>query len=832
MKSGRFLPLFRAAAPRRAARFVPTVLAALFALVFLPRAALPDGLTPATSPQMDTGLWGTDGSVNAIVRSGHTVYIGGAFSSVAPSTGGGVPLNAANGRVRQGFPKVNGQVYTAIADKHGGWFIGGAFTAVGGLPRQCLAHVLSDGSVSPWQVEADPFVFALALKGDTLFVGGRFRYLAGVSRVCLGAVHARTGAVLAWAPDPSGDVRALELHGNTLYVGGGFGGISAQRRTFLAALDVTTGLATSWDPEPRDWVLSLAANDSTVYAAGSFTVVGGQNRNWLAAIDARSGAPRPWDPSPNDGVLSLTLSGRMLFALGSFSSIGGQPRNGAAALDAVTGGVLPWVADSALGRINVLAARGRRLYAGWTRASSGQSGLATLDPETGAARGWRTSSNGVVSTIALAGDVLYAGGGFSSIGPGTPRSNLAALDVRTGKVTPWNPNPDGASIEALAVDDRTVYVGGDFTRIGGRSRSNFAAVDIPEGRATGPDLSANGAVQVLERRGHTLYAGGGFSRLGGQDRNNLAAVDLSNGAVAAWNPGTNGRVMALAADEHSVYVGGEFDMIGGGTGVQPRRNLAAVDATTGDVTAWDPDGNAYVSALALSGNTLYAGGHFSRMGGQVRDAIAAVDATTGGVLPWTPGAQWLGAHAVPKHGLAVEDSTVYVGGRFAWIGGAARTGFAALDANTAMATDWDPGRCFTVTVIAAHGNTVYAGGHFGQMGGYPANNFAAFSNARIEAEHQSVTEPAVSRASGIAFGLPNPVRGNGVLRFSLPAAAAVSLGVFDLQGRLVESTLDNAWLSAGEHAIPIHAELWHPGLYLCRITTGDATTTRKLFVVR
>src|ERR1022692_1803394 len=49
----------------------------------------------------------TDGGVNAVVRFGNTIYIGGLFQRVGPRTGPGVEL-ALNGSQNPGLPEVSG----------------------------------------------------------------------------------------------------------------------------------------------------------------------------------------------------------------------------------------------------------------------------------------------------------------------------------------------------------------------------------------------------------------------------------------------------------------------------------------------------------------------------------------------------------------------------------------------------------------------------------------------------------------------------------------------------------------------------------------------------
>ena len=74
-----------------------------------------------------------------------------------------------------------------------------------------------------------------------------------------------------------------------------------------------------------------------------------------------------------------------------------------------------------------------------------------------------------------------------------------------------------------------------------------------------------------------------------------------------------------------VYIGGEFDTVGW----LPRSNAAALDATTGNPTDWNPNANINVLQLVPNENVVYARGNFHYIGGQKREEIAALDATTG-----------------------------------------------------------------------------------------------------------------------------------------------------------------------------------------------------------
>ncbi|MBN1296224.1 hypothetical protein JXA80_05550, partial [bacterium] len=192
---------------------------------------------PGVSPL--PGFFSTDGAVFDMVRHGDVLYVGGDFDNVGQAVGHAAPFDAVTGQLQPAFPKVTGgSVYAFEPDGAGGWFLGGEFTDIGGLPRAGIAHLLSDYSVDA-----------------------------------------------AWNPGANGTVYALLLHNNVLYLGGAFTLTAGQNRQYLAALDPVTGAVTGWNPGADSYIHCLAAGGSAVYAGGSFTVIGGVPRAYLAEID-------------------------------------------------------------------------------------------------------------------------------------------------------------------------------------------------------------------------------------------------------------------------------------------------------------------------------------------------------------------------------------------------------------------------------------------------------------------------------------------------------------------------------------------------------------------
>jgi hypothetical protein len=813
--------------------------------VFLLVVGMAMGPPHAASEVVQRNLWGADGNVVAVARSGNTLYIAGAFRSVGPNTGGGVPLSVRTGEATSRYPKVTGAVNAVVSDGRGGWYIGGGFTAVNGQPRTGLAHVLAEGSVSEWapQMEASRGVSSLVLKGSTLYVGGTFQTLNGRRRNHVAALDAVSGAVLRWNPDADQGVNALALSGNTIYLAGEFTHLGGKPRSCIAAVDAETGAATDWAPEANRQVLALCVQGNTVYAGGYFSYIGGAQRHLIAAVDAQTGRATDWDPhasgpSSDYGAIphvnDLAVRSNTVYAAGCFDSIGGSERGGVAALDVSTGAAAEWkpllgprYTGYAPPTCEAVVVHGGVVYVGgWFNTVDGRSrpGVAALEVATGAVTDWNPRANGPVKALATDGDEIYVGGEFGMLGLWEHRAGLAALNATTGMVKPWNPNPDGTIVTSLAVRGGAVYVSGDFASIGGKLRSYIAALDTTNGEASAWNPGANDIARAMVLSGNTLYVGGQFTQIGGQRRKYIAALDATNGVVTAWNPEADYDVFALASSGSTIYAGGLFERMGG----QPRNSIAAIDAVAGTATEWNPnaEGHGWVSALVVQGSTIYVGGSFDRIGGQARNGLGAIDGVTGGATAWDP-APVAGGHFYPEvDALACIGGRVYVGGDFSSVGLAHRNNFAVVDTVDGFSEGWDPGADGRVWALASEGGSVYVGGGFSRLGELPCAALAAVSVPAWAppdvSGHRHLPPVAIN---------PNPVHSWAEISFALESPAAVDLDFFDIQGRRVATLLHEELLPAGEHGARLHTEGWPAGFYFCRLTAGGAAEVRKLLVV-
>lgn len=786
---------------------------------------------PAGAQLVDQNLWGTNGTVKAIARSGNTIYVGGAFTSVGPVTGGGVPVDDTSGQPLRRYAKIAGQVNAVVPDGEGGWYVGGSFVGVGGLPRNNLAHVLADGRVAPWSPDPDDEVTALAVDGHTLYVGGYFNHIAGKSRDFIAAIDLCSGRPTAWNPGADLQVLALLVHRDTLYVGGDFSVIAGQARNRLAALDMATGLATGWNPDIQPGgatrVRALAARGDTVLVGGSFAYVGGSPRRHLAAVSATTGLAKDWNPhvtGPDDSyygdpyVSALAIRWNTVYVGGHFTGIGGQTRQGLAQVDLATGLTCAW--NPTVAEVHELALRDSTLLiGGYFTFVSGQPRryAAEVSLTTGAATPWNPNANEPVRCLAVDGRTVYVGGEFTGLGSQwQPRMNVAAFDATTGEVTDWNPNPNGYGVRALAVARGKVYIGGIFSIIGGQYRYGIAEVDTLAGLATDWDPAGGGWVLAFAVSGDTLCVGGTFTSMGGLERSRLASFDLATGDLTSWNPQAGGSVYAMAVRGDTVYAAGYLRSVGGLT----RRGLAAVDLATGATLDWDPGVNSTAYAIALAGDTVFVGGSFTEIGGQPRQHLAAVGATSGAVLDWTADANSV-VYALASHG-----DTLFVGGSFSNIAGEGRFGLAAFDMPSGALLPWDLELDTSVGALAVAENTLYVGGGH-RAGLTPVSRLVAIPLV------PTVPNPdSVPSGCSLAWIAPNPVHEAATVRLILPSSRPVTLAVFDVQGRQVTSVLRQVALPAGTHEIPLQARGWREGFYFLRLEAGDQTATTKFVVLR
>jgi len=510
-----------------------------------------------------------------------------------------------------------------------------------------------------------------------------------------------------------------------------------------------------------------------LFVGGGFDTAGGVIVNRIAKWDGIQwhALQGPTGTGVSNAVLALTTfddgSGEALVVGGAFVFAGGVLANSVAKWDGSAWSALSGPSGTGVNSIvRALAAwddgSGTALYAGGVFTSAGgvaANGVAKWDGS-----GWSAlsgpSGNGVDSAIyALTawddggGIALYAGGQFTTAG-GVAANNVAkwsgaAWSALTG---PTGTGVDNAVYALTTWDDGSgdaLYAGGQFIAAGGVSAGRVARWDGSTWSPLAGPLGAglNGPVNVLtvydNGSGSALYAGGNFWSAGGVAVNDLAMWDGGAWAAVPGASGTewNGIPSALAVwDEGGVsalYVGGNVTSAGGVPVNFVARLLnddwsalsnPAGDGTNSSVlafTVWDDGG----------GPAVYAGGLFTRAGGEAVNRVAKWDGNEWAALAGPSGTGVDGAVSA----LTVYDdgggSTLVVGGQFTTAGGVTVNHVAKWDGSNWSALSGPSG---TGTDGAVHALTtwddgsatkLYAGGQFTTAGGVAVNRVAAWSGS-------------------------------------------------------------------------------------------------------
>lgn len=251
-----------------------------------------------------------------------------------------------------------------------------------------------------------------------------------------------------------------------------------------------------------------------------------------------------------------------------------------------------------------------------------------------------------------------------------------------------------------------------------------------------PPPDTDGEVYTIVSSGNQIYAGGSFSTVNGIDSPGIAKW---NGTT--WESvggGTDGEVYAIAISGNNVYIGGSFSAAGDADAL----NIAMWNGnnwTNLDAGLDNESGDAFVSALAVSGATVFAGGAFTMSDTNAMTNIARWNGSTWSQLgsgidyvPATPDDD-----QTPFIAALVGNSTnLFAGGFFNTAGTTAVTNIARWNGTTWVnvggGLDYSSFLPFDentpqVQSLALQGTNLYAGGLFNLSGATTLNNIAVWN---------------------------------------------------------------------------------------------------------
>jgi hypothetical protein len=408
--------------------------------------------------------------------------------------------------------------------------------------------------------------------------------------------------------------------------------------------------------------------------------------------------------------------------------------------------------------------------------------------------------SGQVYALAKFGDTVVVGGNFTQANDygstvAQNRSYILAFDANTGAIkSTFAPVLNGmVNSMTKGPTDNTVIIGGSFTKVNGVTKSRVATLNVADGSLVstfnqGPAI--NGMVNSVGRSGNRLYVGGLFTTAGGVPHVGLTVLDATTGAIdntfmnvqlsqrhndsGSGAQGTVGvKELDVAPDGNHVVVIGNFKKAADNTTATPYARDQVMLLNTGGSTAvvsptwattrytpycfnWAYD--SYVRDVAFSpdGSYFVVGSSGGYTTGTLCDTVARFETNTASTTAQPTWVNYTGGDTI--WGVTVTDSTVFVHNR--WLnnisghdnaaqGAVPRPGIAALDTQTGVPLDWNPGRNprgESAYVFLATDNGVYFGSDTEYIGNFlykrPRLGFFPYAGGHVEATDSTATLPA------------------------------------------------------------------------------------------
>ena len=497
-------------------------------------------------------------------------------------------------------------------------------------------------------------------KGDTLYVGGIFTKAGGITVNLIGRFDGRT-----WSAMGSGlsaqfnGVNDIDAFGSYVYACDKFG-LHRWDGTAWTQVGVIGGLPAS---DLGTLAIAVDANGQ-VYMTGSFTSVNGVSANRVARFNGTnwfamgSGIVQPQPGLGNYYANAMAAIGSQVYIAGFIPSIGGVSVNYVArwnggAWSSMAGGLPNY------GTPTTLAAVDGQLYVA-TGAIGPGNGPYTANVLRWTGSSWSVVGNDFnldVNAIAGGDGELYAGGSFTDVG-GAPMNQIARLSGNT-----WvdaGSTSESALILGMAICSHGVYAGGVTNLTDEVDMNNLIRYDGTRWRNVGegvgdPEYGVQVVNAVVRSDGQT-YIGGRFDQVGGVRSMHVAQWDGDQWIDIGFPFGESGRVNALAIKGDTLFAGGLFPF----SGELQSSNLAM--RVNGEWLPMGSGANDEVFALTVHDNDLYIGGEFSQING----------VGCGGVGRWN-GSQFspvgFGANGIVRALTFGPDGTLYAGGNFTLIGG-------------------------------------------------------------------------------------------------------------------------------------------------------------------
>ncbi len=387
-------------------------------------------------------------------------------------------------------PDVNDNIFSTAIQSDGKILLGGNFTTVGGVTRNRIARLNSDGTLDTgFNPNANSVVNAIAIQSDgKILIGGDFTTIGGTTRNRIARLNSDGTLDTGFNPNANSVVNAIAIQSDgKILIGGAFSTIGGVTRNNIARLNSDGTLDTGFNPNANSTVRSINLQPDTedrILIAGSFGTVGGSIRYGIAKLNS-------------DGTLYTAFNAN-LNNTGEIFSIAIQPNN-----QIIIGGLFTTVGGVARNRI-------ARLNTGGTLDTSFNASFSSI------------LGNFPNAMYVMQNNKILLGGNFTEIN-GTQINRIARLNSDGTLDTGFNPNIPGdfLYVYSIYVDlKNNILIAGLFNTVGGVTRNNIARLSLQ---------STNNSTYIVKNKeidfDETIEINGGIALEEGQ----VLLVDTPNG---------------------------------------------------------------------------------------------------------------------------------------------------------------------------------------------------------------------------------------------------------------------------------------------------------------
>ncbi|MDF1795846.1 MAG: delta-60 repeat domain-containing protein [Coxiellaceae bacterium] len=491
------------------------------------------------------------GGVYAAVKDKETnaLYLSGSFTGIGVDSGAGAMFTA-NGSPVNKHVKYNGHVSSSLPDMHGGFYVAGAFTSIGGdKDAKYLAHINADGSVdTSFKPHMPEKIYQIKLIGHKLYAeSSKYRTIYQVNTDS-GELNAN------FHVNTNLPITSMVATHHGLYIGGSFHRVNNQSKGYFAKLDLETGRVIKDYYKSNKKVKNIAASsDDKLY----INTKDGE----LIKIDEVSGVKDQTFGALVGSPLKVAIDQDWVWATYRFSPFVKRFSVFDGSADASLQSPLnSMVRDIAFDdHFAYFAGDFTHVsgHAGINRIARFNKNTLTVDSSF-----HPMIAGGAAATVSISRDKVFTGGYFNTA-YGTAQPYLIKVDATTGKPDlSFRPVLDNYPY-AMAIHGDDLYIGGAFSVVDGVSQPKMAKIS----KKTGHILPAafamkpNWPIYTMKTHGDYLYVGGMFNNIAGSgDTPYLARFNIVDGAYDGHFrlSGLNNRVFAIDFDDSSIYVGGKF----------------------------------------------------------------------------------------------------------------------------------------------------------------------------------------------------------------------------------------------------------------------------------